>query len=148
MVGIKPVTVAVSRVRSTPMPACPMNLTAETLVSDIDEVLSRVGSLLVRDLVHRPPQVFQHWRRDCEQKIMWDGIDLAMQIRRVHQRAVKLLGIEPQWQRRAAPCWACASPTLGQLSGSATVECSNCGDRKTDDDYQIYCIELVQRKVK
>lgn len=148
-VGIKPVTAMVSKVSSTPLPACPINLAADSLLNSIDETLARVGSTLIRDLVQQPPQRHRFWRGDVEQQAWLDGVDLALQIRRVHQRATKMLGLEAQWQRRHAPCWGCGLPTLGQLSGSGTVECSSCGDRKTDSDYDKYCAELVaERKVK
>lgn len=145
-IGIKPVTAQTSKVAATKEPQSPLNLAAETMVTDIDEVLSRVGNYLIRDLVSQPKQRFKAWRRDAEQLVYWDGVDLAMQIRSVHARAVGLLGFEPQWQRRSAPCWACQLPCLGQLVGSETVECSNCGERKTVTNYQQYCIEIARGK--
>lgn len=145
-IGIKPVTAQVSKVAATKEPHSPLNLAAETMVSDIDEVLSRIGNYLIRDLVSQPAQRFKVWRRDAEQLVYWDGVDLAMQVRAIHARAVKLLGFEPQWQRRSAPCWGCQLPCLGQFIGSETVECSNCGARKTAADYQQYCIEMARGK--
>lgn len=145
-VGIKPVTAMTSKVAATKEPQSPINLAAETVVTDIDEVLSRVGNYLIRDLVSQPSQRFKAWRRDAEQLIYWDGVDLALQVRAVYTRAVNLLGFEPQWQRRSAPCWGCRLPCLGQLIGSETVECSNCGERKTVTDYQEYCIEMARGK--
>lgn len=147
-VGIKPVTALTSKVTSTKEPQSPLNLAAEALVTDIDEVISRVGNYLIRDLVSQPAARFKAWRGGAEQLVYWDGVDLALQLRAVHARAVKLLGFEPQWQRRSAPCWACRLPCLGQLTGSATVECSACGERKTDKDYEAYCIEMIQAKGK
>ena len=145
-VGIKPVTALTSKVSASGEPHSPINLAAETIMSDIDDVLSRVGNYLVRDLVSQPPERFKTWRRGVEQIVYWDGVDLALQVRAVHARAVKLLGFEQQWQRRAAPCWSCDLPTLGQLTGSGTVECSSCGVRKTLADYETYCLELVRGK--
>lgn len=145
-IGIKPVSAQLSKIAATRQPATPLNLAAETLVSDIDEVLSRVGSYLIRDLVSKPPERFKTWRGDVEQLVYWDGVDLALQIGVVHRRAVKLLGFEAQWQRRSAPCWACGLPLLGQLTGSETVECSGCGVRKTAGDYEKYCLEMVKGK--
>lgn len=143
-VGIKPVTAQTSKVSATKEPQSPLNLAAETMVTDIDEVLSRVGNYLIRDLVSQPRQRFKTWRRDAEQLVYWDGVDLALQVRAVHARAVSLLGFEPQWQVRPAPCWSCQLPSLGQFIGSETVECSTCGARKTVADYQRYCIELAR----
>lgn len=143
-IGIKPVTVYESKVSATKEPASPLNLVAETLMTDIDEVLSRVGNYLVRDLVSHPSKRFKTWRGECEQIVYWDGVSLSMQVRTVHDRAVKLLGFEQQWQRRSAPCWACRLPCLGQLTGSETIECSNCGARKTEHDYQLYCLEMAR----
>lgn len=140
-IGIKPVTVSESKVSLSKEPQSPLNLAAETLVGDIDDVLSRVGHYLVRDLVAHPSTRFKVWRGDCEQLVYWDGADLALQIKRIHDRAISLLGFERQWQRRTAPCWECRLPCLGQFLGSATVECSNCGVRKSDTDYQTYCLE-------
>lgn len=143
-VGIKPVSAQQSKVAATREPASPLNLAAETLVTDIDEVISRVGNYLIRDLVSRPAAQFKVWRSDVEQLIFWDGVDLALQVGVVYRRGMKLLGFEAQWQRRSAPCWSCALPCLGQLTGSETVECSGCGERKTAADYQQYCIELAR----
>lgn len=145
-VGIKPVTAMQSRVSATKEPQSPLNLSAETLVTDIDEVLSRIGNYLIRDLVNRPPTRFKVWRGACEQIIYWDGADLALQVGSVYRRATKLLGFEAQWQRRSAPCWSCGLPSLGQFTGSATIECSACGERKTDDEYNLYCINLIKGK--
>lgn len=143
-VGIKPVTTEQSKVSATKEPASPLNLAAEALVGDIGEVLSRVGNYLIRDLVSQPAKKFKTWRRDTEQIVHWDGVDLALQVGAVYRKAMKLLGFERQWQRRTAPCWSCDLPCLGQLSGSETVECSNCGERKTVTDYQQYCIEKAR----
>lgn len=145
-IAIKPVSARLSKVASTKQAASPLNLAADTLVSDIDEVLSRVGSYLIRDLISQPPVRFKTWRGDVEQLVYWDGVDLALQISAVHRRAMKLLGFDAQWQRRSAPCWSCTLPLLGQLTGSETVECSGCGARKTVTDYQIYCLEMIKGK--
>lgn len=146
MVGIKPVTAQASKVSGSREPQSPLNLAAETLATDIDEVLSRVRNYLVRDLVSRPPEQFKAWRHDVEQIVLWDGVDLALQIAAVHGRAAKMLGFERQWVGRTAPCWGCGMPTLGQFTGSSTVECSGCGARKTDVDYESYCVELIRGK--
>lgn len=145
-IGIKPVTAQTSKINATKEPQSPLNLAAETMVTDIDEVLSRIGNYLIRDLVTRPAQRFKVWRHEAEQLVYWDGIDLALQVRSVHARAIRLLGFERQWERRAAPCWSCQLPCLGQFIGSETVECSNCGERKTVADYQQYCIEIARGK--
>lgn len=147
-VAIKPVTAQSSKVKATKSPAAPINLAAETIITDMDEVLSRVGNLLIRDLVTQPSTRFKSWINGVEQLVFWDGVDLALQVRSVCGRAVKLLGFEPQWQRRSAPCWSCGVPALGQFTGSVTVECSACGERKTDTDYESYCIELARGKTK
>jgi hypothetical protein len=145
-IGIKPVTALQSKIAPTKQPASPLNLAADTLMGEIDDVLSRVGNLLVRDLVSKPATRFKVWQGDYEQIIYWDGVTLALQIGSVYRKAVKLLGFEQQWQRRAAPCWSCEMPFLGQFSGSETVECSNCGERKTFSDYQEYCLDIFRGK--
>lgn len=145
-VGIKPVTAMQSRVAATKEPQSPLNLAAETLVTDIDEVLSRVGNYLIRDLVNQPAARFKLWRGESEQIVFWDGVDLALQVGAIYRRSVKMLGFEAQWQRRSAPCWNCELPSLGQFTGSTTIECSNCGERKTDTDYQAYCLTLIKGK--
>lgn len=145
-VGIKPVTALTSKISATKEPASPLNLAADTLMGEIDDVLSRVGNFLVRDLVSKPAARFKVWQGDCEQIIYWDGVTLALQIGNVYRKAVTLLGFEEQWQRRSAPCWSCELPFLGQFTGSETVECSNCGERKTLSDYQSYCVDLFRGK--
>lgn len=146
LVGMKPVTAQTSKISATKEPATPLNLAAETLVTDIDEVLSRVGNYLVRDLVSQPEKKFKAWRGDYEQLVFWDGVSLALQIGTVYRRAMKLIGFEAQWQRRLAPCWSCKFPCLGQFTGSETIECSNCGERKTDEEYQSYCLDIFRGK--
>ena len=143
-VGIKPVTALTSKIASTKQPASPLNLAADTLMGEIDDVLSRVGNFLVRDLVSQPAARFKVWQGDYEQIIYWDGVTLALQIGSVYRKAVRLLGFEQQWQRRAAPCWSCNMAFLGQFTGSETVECSNCGERKTFGDYQTYCLDIFR----
>lgn len=145
-VGIKPVTAQTSKVSATKEPQSPLNLAAETIVTDIDEVLSRVGNYLIKDLASQPKRRFKTWLKDCEQLVYWDGVDLALQVRSVHNRAESLLGFEPQWQRRLAPCWSCSLPCLGHLTGTETVECSNCGQRKSFSEYEQYCVELARGK--
>jgi hypothetical protein len=145
-VGIKPVTAQTSKIAATKEPASPLNLAAETLVGDIDDVLCRVGNYLVRDLVSQPAARFKVWQGDCEQIVYWDGVTLALQIGTVYRRGMRLLGFEAQWQRRSAPCWSCNLPCLGQFSGSDTIECSNCGERKTGTDYQTYCLDIFRGK--
>lgn len=144
-VRIKPVTGESSKVAGTKEPAIPLNVAAATLVSDIDEVLARVGNYQVRDLVAHPAKRFKAWLGGVEQIVEWDGTDLASQIRRVYERAVTMVGLEPQWQRRHAPCWECNLPCLGQFAGNELVECSNCGAKKHDSDYDVYCVELAAR---
>lgn len=148
LVGIKPVSAQQSKVAASRQPQSPLNLAAETLVTDIDEVLSRVGNYLVRDLISQPSARFKTWRRDVEQIVYWDGVDLALQIDAVYRRAVKLLGFEAQWQRRSAPCWNCGLPCLGQFTGSDTIECSSCGERRTTDDYNKFCLEMAKKGKK
>lgn len=143
-IGIKPVSAQQSKVAASGEPQSPLNLAAETLVTDIDEVLSRVGNYLIRDLVAQPAQRFKVWRGDCEQIVYWDGVDLALQIDATYRRAFKLLGLEPQWQRRTAPCRVCGLPCLGQFTGSTTIQCSNCGDQLIDSDYQEYCRNIAK----
>lgn len=145
-VAIKPVTALTSKIAATKEPASPLNLAADTLMGEIDDVLSRVGNFLVRDLVSKPATRFKVWKGDCEQIIYWDGVTLALQIGAVYRKAVNLLGFEEQWQRRSAPCWSCELPFLGQFTGSETVECSSCGERKTLSDYQSYCVDLFRGK--
>lgn len=144
-IGIKPVTAWESKVNATKTPSSPLNLGAEELLGDLADVRSRAGTYLVRDLVAQPAKRFKVWRGDVEQLVYYDGVDIALQIRSVCRRAETLLGFSPVWQRRSAPCWACGVPALGQFTGSVTVECSACGTRKTDVDYQQYCVELMTK---
>lgn len=146
-VGIKPTVPVVSKVAQSREPSSPLNLAAEEIVSDIDAVLSRCGGYLVRDLVSQPSTRFKVWRGGVEQVVYWDGVDVALQIGSVDRRAAKLLGFGQEWKRRALPCRKCGVSALGQLTGSETVECSHCGDRMTDADYQELCIHLSKGSI-
>lgn len=143
-VGITPVSARLSKVSGSKEPSSPLNLAAESLLSDIGEVVSRCGNYLIRDLVSRPAERFTVWRGDVEQQTFFDGVALALQVRSVCRRAEKLVGFDEVWQRRHAVCPSCGMPCLGQFSGSEVVQCSGCGHAMTDRDYQDYCVGLMK----
>lgn len=143
-IGIRPKTAMESRVSGTQEPSSPINLSAETLIGDIDDVLSWVGGVLIRDLVTQAESEFLVWVGEVQQRVLWDGVARALKVGKVWARAHHLLGFERQWERRHAPCGECGMPCMGTFVGSGTVHCTNCGVSIAQDKYEAICVAKLK----
>ena len=134
-------TAYTSKVHSTPTPAAPMNVTVYDLIDSIGDVIDRAGGLGVRvdNLVREPACEFRVWHRGSPVRKMLDGVDRAVNIRKVHRKADGMVGLKKIWQRRVMACPACNLPTLGSWFGEGTVYCTNedCKKTLTRDEYDF-----------
>lgn len=134
-----------SKVRSSKEPQAPMDVRVADLLDEIADVIDRVDGLRVADLIQQPPARFILWVRDVRRVRYLSGVDRALDIRRVHVKANKAIGLEKVKQKRHAPCPDCGLPTLFNWVGESTVFCSDgeCGFVMPLDEYDGYCAELV-----
>lgn len=146
--GVTPTTALQSRVRATREPACPIDPRVDALLTEIWDVIDRTGGVRVADLIRQPDMLFTLWVRDERRQEYLSGVDRALDIRRVHLRVNKVIGLDRVWQKRHAPCPDCNLPTLGNWVGDSTVACSDegCGLILPLDDYESYCTELSRRR--
>ena len=139
-----------SRVNSTPTPQAPMNVAVYDLIDEIGDVIDRAGGtgMRVADLIRQPSAGFRIWSRGEIRDVYLDGVDRALDIRRVHARADGMVGLNRVWQKRAAPCPECHLPTLGTWIGTDTVSCANddCDSSFTITQYEELCIEQSREK--
>lgn len=137
-----------SKVSSTPQPGPPMNTWVFDLVDEIDEAIDRVDQMTIARLVQEPAELFHVWVKDVHEKHYLDGVDRAMEIRRVHTRVCKAVGLHPVWEKRGAPCPHCNEFNLGTWLGADLIECTteDCPARLTLDEYEQYCLERVKRE--
>jgi hypothetical protein len=142
--GVSPSSALQSRIKSTPEPCCPINLTVDELINEIGDVVDRVDGLRVADLVRQPAMEFVLWVGDYPQRRQLDGVQRALDARRVHTRANAIIGFDRVWQRRHAPCWSCALPALGNWLGDSIIQCTNCEAVMTLTEYEDYCNELAK----
>lgn len=137
-------TAYTSKVNSTPTPSAPMNVTVYDLIDDIGDAIDRAGGMGVRidNLIREPGVEFQVWQRGEPAKRMLDGVDRAMNVRKVHRKAEGMVGLKKIWQRRVSPCPYCNLPTLGSWFGENTVHCTNedCNGSLTRDEYDLWVI--------
>lgn len=144
--GVTPKTALTSRISSTPEPACPLDPRVDELLGDIGDVIDRTGGIRVADLVRQPDMLFVVWVRDERRSQYLSGVDRALDIRRVHNRANKIIGFDRVWQKRHAPCPQCGFPTLGNWVGDSTITCTeeDCGLVMPLENYEGYCTELIE----
>lgn len=140
--GVVPKTALQSRVSSTPEPACPINPRVDELIHDIGDVVDRADNLRVADLVRQPAMEFHLWVGDYQQRRYLDGVQRALDVKRVHSRANAILGFDRVWQKRHAPCANCGLPTLGNFIGDSFIQCTDCEYVMSLDEYEAYCNEL------
>lgn len=138
------------RVNASREPGAPLDLHVMTLLEDIDTILVMVRGYQIRDLVMQPAQEHLSWVREVQQIVELDGVDKALRVRRVHQRASYAVGLFPIRDKRVAPCPQCLNNTLWQWGGSDIVDCDNqdCGAKIPLRAYELYCIELAEQQRK
>lgn len=132
------------RVNASREPGAPLDLHVMSLLEDIDVALSVVDGYQIRDLVMQPAQEYLVWVREVQQKVELDGVDKALRVRRVHQRASYAVGLDPIREERIAPCPKCQGLTLGQWSGEDTIDCEFCSFKMSQGEYNAYCLELTK----
>lgn len=145
-------TTYTSKVNSTPAPQPPMNVAAYDLIDEIGDVIDRAGGSGVRidNLVRASPTEFLIWRRGSPVKELRDGVDRALDIRRVHAKADGMVGLKRVWQKRLMRCPTCDLPTLGSWFGEGTVICTNedCNTSLTRDEYDLMVIAQSRQDKK
>lgn len=129
-----------SKVNATYVPESPMDVRVADMLVEISDLL-RIA-VPVRDLISQPAVECDVWIGDTRKRRWLDGVDRAVQIRRVHERVSAMVGLGPLWRRRHAPCPSCGLPSLGSWGGSDWVDCVECGMRLTLDDYDAWCAEV------
>lgn len=134
-----------SKVSATHEPAPPMNVAVADYIDEINDVIDRAGGpgIQVHNLIQQPAELFLVWIKGAQQKRHLDGVDRALEIRRIHSRVSNVIGLEAVWRKRHAPCPNCHLPTLGSWVGSPTIECTfeDCGLVMTLDEYEQHCLE-------
>lgn len=135
-----------SRVKASREPAAPMNVHVADLLDEIGDVVDRTDHLSARNLIQQPAQLFLLWVKDVQQKVYLDGVQRALDVRRVYDRVQDIIGFERQWQRRGAPCPECNLPTLGNWVGSEQIICNNteCGSSFTLDQYEDLYVKKAE----
>lgn len=148
--GVTPKTALQSKVRSTPEPACPLDPRVDQLLTDIWDVIDRTDGLKIIDLIRQPAMKFVIWMGEVRRELYLAGWERALDIRRVHARANKIIGFEPEWRKRHAPCPQCGESTLGHWVGDDNITCTGeeCGLVLSPEAYDMYCkfcMELYER---
>lgn len=138
-IGYQPSSVGAAKVNSSREPQAPLNVRALDLADEIREVIGWVDAP-VRDLVSKPGVLFGGR--------LLSGVDRVLAVGRVWRSADQLIGFEPQFERRAAPCPECLLPTLGMWQGSGTVMCTNsdCAITMPLEEYEKHCIVKSREK--
>lgn len=131
-----------AKVSSSSEPQPPFNLHTMDLVDEIDEVLDRTDSKSVEALISEPAMQFKLWRGGGWKMDYLDGVQRAMEIATVWRKADGIIGITKPWQNRLAKCPHCDTRTLGNLTGSDTIQCSVCGHCMTRDEYEHGCVTV------
>ena len=132
-----------SKVSRTPEPQAPMNVWVADLMDEIGDVIDRAEGLRILTLIQKPAEPFIVWHRGIRQKTYLDGVDRALDIRRVHAKVSDIVGLQPQWEKRHAPCPSCAEYTLGNWVGSDQIGCTteDCEEVMSLSEYESYCIQ-------
>jgi hypothetical protein len=118
------------------------------MADEIWDTIDRADGYRVVDLVTLPAE---EWLIGGY-RVVRDGVHRALDIRRVHTKAEKMIGLNKVWQRRAAPCPNCQLPTLGSWVGDETILCTNeeCLSSFDRTAYEEHCIaaSLSSRRVR
>lgn len=157
-------TAAGQRVRSTPTPPIPLNVSVEAAMRDISETLDRAAEL-VSDALHCDPPTGSEARRvdlcsrmvaphidklvaaDPEDVWRWDksgekqhlaersGVQFALDLQQLHRTSRRLIGETQPKLRLAIPCPQCSAPFL--FEDKSKVLCVDCGYDHTEDTFQL-----------
>lgn len=137
-----------ARVGGTKEPPSPLNVHVLDQVDALWDALDYAGgpNAHIRDLINQPAEEWLLGGR----RVMRDGVDRALEIRRVHAKAVETIGLNKIWSRRAAPCPECHLPMLGNYAGEDIISCTNpdCLARFTREEYDAHCVEQSKKPRK
>jgi hypothetical protein len=109
------------------------------MADEIWDAIDRTANYRIVDLITHPAE---EWLIGGY-RVVKDGVDRALDIRRVHSKAEKMVGFNKVWQRRAAACPDCHLPTLGSWLGEDMILCTNgdCLSQFTRTAYEELCVE-------
>ena len=140
-----PKTALHSRVRATREPACPIDPRVDEILVEIEDVLDRCEGRRIADLIRQPAMRFIIWVKDTRREKWLDGVSRALDVRRVHLKANKILGFDRVRIKRTAPCPDCSLPLLFSWAGSDTIECGDeaCNFAASREEYDMYVRELI-----
>ena len=146
-IGRTPQTALQSKISRSMRAQPPLDVNVLSVRDEAEQLLAKIGNLLVRDLCRQQPQLYDVWRHGKYTQQYLDGVDLALEIRRLHRRVESMVGLAPAFEKRRAPCPRCGLSTLGCIIGSGSVVCSNgdCGWVGTDDSYQAHCLFKAEK---
>ncbi|MBO0676884.1 hypothetical protein JRC04_05365 [Mycolicibacterium sp. S2-37] len=125
-----------AKVSSSTEPPPPLNVHVLDLIDEIGAVLAEVGGYRVADLINRPAEEVDRWKGGRLRRVTRDGVDIALDASAAWKGAEAVIGFERVWERRFGKCTECDLPTLGNFSGSATVQCSSCGHAISRTEYE------------
>lgn len=141
-IGRTPQTALSSKVSRSMSPQPPLNLQALDLAGECDILLSRIGNVLIQDLLRRSATRYDCFIGGKFTQQMLDGVDLALAVRVLHKKAESMVGLAPVYERRRAPCPRCQLPTLGTIVGSGLISCSSseCQWSGPTSEYEAHCL--------
>jgi len=143
----------------------PISLTADTLMAEIDDELTRWTLRITRGdplprharervyrcvailgaatgtLVDLPRQVVAAWfphpdGGDWDGRMELDGVDAVLRLTRLHERAVSVLGLEEaKYEWLREPCHVCGHKTVAASLEEPLVKCRNCHNVWDQDEF-------------
>ncbi|MEV0247945.1 hypothetical protein AB0H76_15235 [Nocardia sp. NPDC050712] len=142
------------KVSGSSEPSIPINLAADTLVTAIEEESARWARRLPGEgweltvissnlgvLVGLPPQRVTVWAPhpdggdDIRETVM-DGVDAVLALAALHQRATKVLGLEPERdQKLDEPCHVCGWAAVTVSVKTQLVTCHRCHNVWHQDEF-------------
>lgn len=143
----------------------PISLTADTLMTDIDDETMRWALRITKGdplpahpgervrrcvailganlgtLVDMPMQVVPAWfpypdGGDWDGRMELDGVDAVLRLARLHDRAVSVLGLEEtKYEWLREPCHVCGHQTVAASLEEPLVKCRNCHNVWDQDEF-------------
>lgn len=106
-------------------------------------LLARAPSVLfsLRDEKHMV------WEHGVRHLVARDGLDGALLLLRLHQKARLFQGHGKLVHRLPVPCPRCESMSLEREDGQDNIDCTACERRYTWAEYEYLCLALADRKM-
>jgi hypothetical protein len=135
-----------SKVNATREPQCPMDPRIADMLDEVEDVIGRTEDLRIADLIRLPAEARMVWVRDRHVKKHLDGVDRALDVRRVHGKVSKVVGLDRVLHRLAAPCPDCGLPVLARWIGEDNVFCTDesCGLVLASSEYDAHVKGLLE----